>query len=72
MKTNHSADTWKRVAIKLEEALRRTPYQECHELDHRGGHFHGNNEECPVVKMCKEALELFDATIDAEKLKKRM
>jgi len=54
-------ETWKRIAKDLAAALRRTPYFECHELDHNGGLFHENNVQCPVVEMIEKTLQEYDA-----------
>ena len=57
---------WKVIATQLAEALKRTPYYECGELDHscRNKEFyHENTEECPIVKQCKEALDEYNKAV---------
>jgi hypothetical protein len=51
---------WKDCANRLAWSLRRNPHYECGELDHSAGFLHTNDEVCPVVKMCQEALDYFD------------
>ena len=54
---------WKDVAIKLCKALRRTSYYECNHLDHSGGFYHKNNEECPIVKQIEEAFDDYEELV---------
>ena len=51
---------WREVAIKLYKVLHRTSYYECNHLDHSGGFYHGNNEECPIMKQIKDAFEEYE------------
>lgn len=49
-----------KVAKNLTEALRKTTYYNCNYVDHSGGNAHADDEECPVIKMCEDALKDFD------------
>lgn len=49
-----------KLSQKLAEALRRTPYDECGESDHSGGHYHKSGNRCPIVDKAKMALKEFD------------
>jgi len=50
---------WKECAKKLASALETTPWSECGELNHRGGHYHAAGEECPVCNSNRAALKTF-------------
>lgn len=49
-----------KVAKNLAKALRKTTYYDCNYLNHSGGNTHADDEECPVIKMCEEALKDFE------------
>lgn len=54
---------WKDVAIKLYNALHRTSYYECNNLDHSGGFYHKHDESCPIQKQIEEAFKEYDELI---------
>ena len=59
-------EKWRQIAVQLERALRSTPYYECGELDHSGGHYHSGTEPCPIEAKNRAALEAFAAAMEVQ------
>lgn len=54
---------WRQCATNLANALKRTEYYKCESLDHSDSKkrfYHENDESCPIIKICEDAIDEFD------------